>query len=196
MKDTINYFIKVDKLTNYDQTELIDLYNNIAKDWCFYGLPSKNTLWILPIPFEKFCETSLSNLISLDLVESVAFVLTKPKGRITPHTDTRSESFLIPILGDFKSSDLMFYDTYIDKKIISLNKKDSNIKYSNEIYVVGEPALKLSYDYPVIINSRIIHSVNNRSSTERINFNITLNRELSYNDIMDLYQAGKLVINT
>jgi hypothetical protein len=195
MKDSINYYFAVETLKNYDKNELINLYNSTPKNWNFYGPASKNTLWILPIEIELFYKTDIGNSIQSEYIDSVAFMLIKPNGRITPHVDTRPTSFLFPVMGDFENSALSFYDDYINKKVISLTGNSEGITKSSIIYQVGDPSLTLSYNYPVIINSQIIHSIKNPSDKERITLSVTLKRNLSYNEVFDLYNLGKLVSN-
>jgi hypothetical protein len=191
MKDTIKYYFSVDQ--DYNQQELIDLYNNTPKNWSYYGPKSKNTLWILPIDNEIFYKTDLGNLVNSEYVDSVAFMRIKAKGRVSPHVDTRATSFLFPLIGDFNNSVLNFYDNYRDKKTFELINKDESIASTAVIYTVDDASFSLTYTGSVIINSRIIHSVNNFSDTDRVNFNITLKRDLTYNDVLELYQQNKLL---
>lgn len=194
MKDSTDYYFAVEKIKNFYKEELIDVFNKADKDWRFYGPPSKNTLWILPVELEVFYNTLLGSLITKDYVESVAFMLVKAKGRVKPHADTRPTSFLCPIMGDFDKSVLKFYNTYISKKVVPLNNDSESIVNSATIYNVGEPDTVISYNSPIIINSHIIHSVDNYSNTDRINFSITLKRNLSYREVLHLYQNNRLLL--
>ena len=186
MKASTDYYFLVDNL-KYSQLELIELFHTLEKDWVCYGSRSKKTLWALPLDLDTFSKTELGKSVPMNLVESVAFFMTRKGGEVLPHTDTRPTSFLIPVQGNFVDSSLEFYDTYIDKTVVHIDQTSDSFASTTVTYQVGEPSHAVSYTEPVIINSRLIHAVKNPTDEHRIVLSITLDSSLSYQDLLKIF---------
>jgi hypothetical protein len=186
MKDSINYYFLVENLV-YSRDELFEIFQSLEKNWVCYGSRSKKTLWALPLDLEIFSKTQLGKSLPSNVVESVAFFMTRKNGEVLPHTDTRPTSFLIPIEGNFQDSSLEFYDSYIDKTVVQIDQTSDDFASSTIIYTVGEPSCSVSYTEPIIINSRLIHAVKNPTTEHRIVLSITLDSKLSYQDLLKTF---------
>jgi hypothetical protein len=186
MKASTDYYFFVKNLT-YSQDELIEIFQTLEKNWICYGSRSKKTLWALPLDLNTFSKTKLGESIPMHLVESVAYFMTRKGGEVLPHSDTRPTSFLIPVLGNFVDSRLEFFDTYIDKTVSHIDQTNDNFASSTITYQVGEPSCVVSYTEPIIINSRVIHSVKNPTDDHRIVLSITMNSSLSYQDLLKIF---------
>lgn len=190
MKDFTNYCFYVG-LTDYDRNELETVFLSLEKHWICYGAKSKKTLWALDWPMESFVDSSLAKQLPLDCIESAAFLMTKKFGSVNPHTDTRSASFLIPIMGDFQNSSLEFYDSYESKQVINVTDASDKFASTSVTYTVGDPSFSISYERPIIINSNLIHAVKNPTKYDRITVSLTFKSELSYRDVFEIFQISK-----
>lgn len=190
-----NYYFYIDKL-DVDLNELLREFESIEKNWVCYGKKSNKTLWAIPFSLDLFFKLKSSKQFKQEFVDDVSFFMTKPNGQILPHTDTRPTSLLIPVKGNFQKSRVEFYDRYCKSIIVPINSND-NGQFSNTttMYKVGIPDYQVSYDKPILINTKIIHAVKNESDSERIVLSISLNKDLSFEQVRQLYFADNLFIS-
>jgi hypothetical protein len=185
------YYFYINNL-ELDIEELKSVFNSLEKNWICYKKPSNKTLWALSYDLDSFFQLKSSKQFKREYIDNVAFFMTKADGQVMPHTDTRPTSFLIPISGNFEKSRVEFYDNYLKAVTVSVDTDTDKFASSTTVYRVGVPDCQINYTTPILINTKIIHSVKNEVDVDRIVMSISFDKNLSYEEVYNLYTSGEL----
>jgi hypothetical protein len=190
----LNIFMKHFMIDNliYDTKKLKASVQDID-NWQYYGTGRARlgiTRW--SDSDTKYVASKFKN--ARKIISAIQPNLIHPYERVLPHTDhNRRITCNIPVSGDFKNSYVKFYKKDVEGTINSyipdvVSDGNTSMNYHN-----ATPIGKISYTTPICFDTQEVHGVDNLTSQPRYIITVSFNLDLSYEDILDMYNAGELL---
>lgn len=180
----------------YDPYTLSKELNLSELEWSTYGPRTKKTLYVHSFDLSSSCIQPILDQFQPGIIDNIMVIMTRRFGEVLPHLDTRPTSILLPLSGNFSESCVEFYSECIEKHTTMLEGADSIVAPSVQHFVVGDPILTVSYTKPICINvGKVIHSVKNPTKDNRYAISISVNKNLSFEELKQEYISGRLLKN-
>lgn len=193
VKYNMKYFL-VPQLT-FD-TDLLFAEMQTIENWGQYGM-GRFTLGVAPITLEmkKHIGSKFKNPRSILYKIEANYV--GPAGMIAPHTDhNRACTLNIPVSGDFHNSYVDFYEK--NGEGIGLAEGDNKpheeqIENTSKRYYDAELVEQVNYKVPIVFDTQTVHGVSNWSHQKRYVITVSFRRDMTLEDIYEIYKAGELI---
>ena len=164
-----------------------------TEDWKYYGT-GRARLGVCTLDRETILHIASKFKTPKELIYKIEGNFLNPYERVLPHTDhDRRITCNIPVSGDFKNSYVKFYEKDVEGAINNYIPDIASDSNTSMNYHNATPIGKISYTTPICFNTQDVHGVDNLTKEPRYIITVSFNLALSYEDILDMYNAGELL---
>lgn len=193
MQRTSPYYFNIDLF--YDNNKLYKIYKKIKNNTYYTYDKGLACLTIIPIKnYQEVLNKILCKFKNPNIITDAAFLHNTEHGILKPHIDeTRFCAINIPIT--ITDSCLQFFECEsYDYAIQTVNNGKNSInreggKVCKNCTLINE----VYYTTPICFDASKPHGVKNNSNAERITLSLDITTELTFNDLLKLYNDNLLL---